>query len=134
MTIASLNMRGRYSDNGTTDKWRDINQLMKESKINLLTIQEAHLRQDEVDDLHTLFGTWLKIISSQGENHRAAGVAIVVNKDRSMHEDIEEYELVPRRALLAKVPWHGDLLLTVLNIYAPNNHAKSEIFFKTLKL
>ena len=68
MTIACLNMRGRYSDNGTTDKWRDI-QLMKESKINLLTIQEAHLRQDEVDDLHTLFGTWLQIRSSQGENH-----------------------------------------------------------------
>ena len=51
-----------------------------------------------------------------------------------MHEDIEEYELVPGRALLAKVPWHGDLLLTVLNIYAPNNHAESEIFFKNLKL
>ena len=134
MTIASLNMRGRYSDNGTTDKWRDINQLMKESKINLLTIQEAHLKQDEVDDLHTLFGTRLKIIASQGENHRAAGVAIVVNKERSMHEDIEEYELVPGRALLAKIPWHGDLLLTVLNVYAPNNHAESEIFFKNLEL
>jgi hypothetical protein len=57
MTIASLNMRGRYSNNGTTDKWRDINQLMKESKINMLAIQEAHLKQDEVDDLHTLSGT-----------------------------------------------------------------------------
>ena len=134
MTVASLNMRGRYSDNGTTDKWRDINQLIKESKINMLAVQETHLRQEEVDDLHNLFGTRLKILFSQGANCRAAGVAIVINKDRSMHENIDEYEMIPGRALLARIPWHGDLLLTVLNVYAPNNHAESETFFKELKL
>ena len=134
MTIASLNMRGRYSDNRTTDKWRDINQLMWESKINLLTIQEAHLKQEDVDDLHNLFGTCLKILFSQGTNHRAAGVAIIINKDRSMHKNIEEYEMVPGRALLAQIPWHGDQLLTMLNIYTLNNHTESEAFFKELKL
>jgi hypothetical protein len=51
-----------------------------------------------------------------------------------MHENIEEYEMIPGRALLAWIPWHGDLLLTVLNIYAPNNHTESETFFKELKL
>ena len=130
MTITSLNMRGRYSDNGTTDKWRDINQLMRESKINMLAIQETHLKQ-EVDNLHNLFGTHLKIIFSQGINHRAAGVAIVINKDHSMHENIEEYEMIPGRALLAQIPWQGDLLLTVLNIYAPNNHTESEALQRT---
>jgi len=134
MTIASLNMRGRYSDNGTTDKWRDINQLMRESKINILTLQEVHLRQEDVDSLHNLFGTRLKILFSQGANHRAAGVAIVINKDRSMHEHVEEYEMIPGRALLVQIPWQGDLLLTVLNIYAPNNHTENETFFKELKL
>jgi hypothetical protein len=54
MMLASLNMRGRYSDNGTTDKWRDINQYMKESKINLLTVQETHLTQEDVDNIHEL--------------------------------------------------------------------------------
>ena len=68
------------------------------------------------------------------QNHRAAGVAIVVNKEHSMHEDIKKYELVPGRALLAKILWHGNLLLTILNIYTPNNHTESEIFFKNLKL
>ena len=133
MTIASLNIRGRYSDNGTTDKWRDINQMMRESKINVLAIQEAHLRQEEVNDLHNLFGTCLRIILSQGPNHRATGVALVINKDRSMDRDTEEYEMVPGRALLARMPWHGDTLLTILNIYAPNNHAESKTFFKDLK-
>jgi hypothetical protein len=42
--------------------------------------------------------------------------------------------MCPGRALLAQIPWYGDLLLTVLNIYALNDHAKSEAFFKDLKL
>jgi hypothetical protein len=42
--------------------------------------------------------------------------------------------MIPGRALLARIPWHGDLLLTVLNIYTPNNHTESEAFFKELKL
>ncbi|KIM79697.1 hypothetical protein PILCRDRAFT_10185 [Piloderma croceum F 1598] len=83
----------------------------------MLTIQETHLKQEEVDDLHNLFGTRLKILFSQGTNHRAAGVAIVINKDCSMHENIEEYKMIPRRALLAQIPWH-----------------ESETFFKELKL
>ena len=61
-------------------------------------------------------------------------MAIVINKDHSMHENIEEYKIIPGRALLARIPWHGDLLLTVLNIYAPNNHTEIETFFKELKL
>ena len=69
MTIASLNMRGRYSDNGTTDKWRDINQHMKESKTNLLFLQEAHLTQEDVANIHDLYGTRLEVVFSQGENH-----------------------------------------------------------------
>jgi exonuclease III len=31
-------------------------------------------------------------------------LAIVINKDRSMHENIEEYEMIPGRALLAHIP------------------------------
>jgi len=61
------------------------NQLMRESKINMLAVQEPP-QVEEVDDLHNLFGTRLKILFSQGTNHRAAGVAIVINKDRSMHK------------------------------------------------
>jgi len=68
MIIALLNMRGRYS-NGMSDKWRDINQYMKESKINLLTVQEIHLMQEDMDDIHELYGTRLKIIFSQNKNH-----------------------------------------------------------------
>ena len=133
MTIASLNMRGRYSDNGKTDKWQDINQYMRESKTNLLTVQETHLTQEDVDNIHDLYGTRLKVIFSQGDNHRAAGVAVVINKERSMSAAIEEFEIIPGTALLARMPWHGDLLLTILNVYAPNGPAENETFWKELK-
>jgi exonuclease III len=133
MTIASLNMRGRYSDNGTNDKWRDINQYMKESKTNVLTVQETHLTQEDVDNIHDLYGRRLKILFSQGENPRAAGVATVINKERSMSMNLEEVEIVPGRALLVRMPWHGDLLLTILNIYAPNDRTENEAFWRELR-
>src|ERR1700683_5656178 len=110
MTIASLNMRGRYSDNGTTDKWQDINQYMRESRMNLLMVQEAHLTPEDIDNIHDLYRTCLKVIFSQGNNHRAAGAAIVTNKECSMSVNIEEYELIPSRALLACIHKHNDLL------------------------
>ena len=115
------------------DKWQDINQYMKESKTNLLMVQEAHLTQEDVDNIHDLYGTRLRVVFSQGDNHWAAGVAIVINKERSMSSNIEVFEVIPGRALLTRMPWHGDLLLTTLNIYAPNDHSDNEAFWKELK-
>ena len=106
---------------------------MREYKTNLLAVQEMHLTQEDVDNIHDLYGTRLKVIFSQGDNHRAAGVAIVINKERSMSTAIEEFEIIPGRALLACIPWHGDLLLTILNVYAPNGPAENETFWKELK-
>jgi exonuclease III len=50
-----------------------------------------------------------------------------------MTANVEEFELIPGRAHLIHTPWHGDLLLTILNIYAPNNHTDNETFWKELK-
>jgi len=50
-----------------------------------------------------------------------------------MHKNVEEYEMIPDEPYWHEYR-HGDLLLTVLNIYAPNNHTESENFFKELKL
>jgi hypothetical protein len=74
----------------------------------MLAIQEVHLNQEDVDDLHNLFRTHPKILFTQDTNCRAVGVAIIINKDCSMHKYIEEYEMIPGRALLAGIPWHGD--------------------------
>jgi hypothetical protein len=62
-------MKGRYSDNGTTDKWCDINQYIKKLKTNILMIQEAHLSEEDVNNIHDLYGTQVKVISSQSASH-----------------------------------------------------------------
>ena len=50
-----------------------------------------------------------------------------------MHVNIEDFELIPGRALITRILWHGDNLLTILNICAPNNHLENEAFWNELK-
>ena len=56
MKIATLNMRGQTNSNPLTptNKWEKINQLMKQRKLAMLAIQEAHLTnaQKEVRKLN----------------------------------------------------------------------------------
>jgi exonuclease III len=128
--IASLNMRGRGS--GQNDKWNNINQVMKEHRIAVLAIQEAHLTQQHVDNLHGLFGKRLQIHFSQGANTNAQGVAIILNRELTNVRGIQQWEIIPGRAILLTLPWHSDLKLTILNVYAPNPHNENQIFWEKL--
>jgi len=130
LKIASLNMRGRGSTG--ENKWNDINQIMREQRIGVLAVQEAHLTQDHVDNLHTLFGKRLQIHFLQGPNTNAQGVAIVLNKELTNVKGIDQIDVIPGRAMLITLPWHSDLSLTVLNIYAPNSHTENQTFWETL--
>lgn len=96
--IATLNMRGRTSSNPLLppDKWEKINQLMKQDKIGILTIQEAHLTDTQALNLEAQYKR-LKILKSQGTNPRAAGVAFVINRDIVPDQDIETYELMLKK-------------------------------------
>jgi exonuclease III len=133
--VASLNMRGHGpsgSDN-PENKWNHINQLVREKCIGVLAIQEAHLTPEYVDDLHKTFGKRLQIHFSQGANANARGVAIVLNREITNTHDIKQQEIVPGRAMLLKIPWHSNLTLTILNVYAPNAHNENQHFWQILK-
>lgn len=131
--IATLNMRGRSSSNPLLppNKWEKINQIMKQNRIGILTIQEAHLTDAQAADLEAQYKR-LKIIKSQGPNPRAAGVAFVINRDLIPDQNIKTFELVPGRALIAKIQWHADLIISILNIYAPNAPTENGQFWKTI--
>lgn len=133
--IASLNMRGRGApgDNNISNKWFHINQILKDKRIGILAIQEAHLTPDYTDTLHTLFGKRLHVAYSQGHNVNAQGVAFIINKDLLKTIEIETYEVVPGRALLLTIPWHNNQLLTILNVYAPNAPVENQNFWETLE-
>jgi exonuclease III len=53
----------------------------------------------------------------------------VINKDIAIHKDIVSHEIIPGRALLISMPWHSDMMLTMLNVYAPNNASENENFW-----
>lgn len=133
--IASLNMRGRgLPKNSSPDsKWNHINQLVKEKRIGVLAIQEAHLTPEYVEDLHRLFGKRLQIHYSQGSNTNAQGVAIVLNREMTNIHDVQQQDVIPGRAMLLTLPWHSDLSLTILNVYAPNAHNENKKFWEDLE-
>jgi exonuclease III len=97
-------------------------------------VQEAHLTQEHVDGLHTLFGKRLQIHFSQGPNINAQGVAIVLNKELTNIKGVDQQNIIPGRAMLITLPWHSNLSLTILNIYAPNAPSENQTFWETLDL
>ncbi|KAJ6469896.1 Endonuclease/exonuclease/phosphatase, partial [Mycena sanguinolenta] len=118
--ISSLNMRGRF--NKGEDKWLRINQLMRDRKIGILTLQETHLAPADVEDIHKIFGKRLQVYATLDLTApQSKGVAIVVNKEISNIEGITTKEIIPGRALHMTIPWHGNEKLTVLAAYAPND-------------
>jgi hypothetical protein len=76
--VAALNIKG----NGHTDpsngknKWNHINQIVRDEKIGILAIGEAHLNNSRCNNIEQIFGKRLKIIfSSLPNNPNAAGIA-----------------------------------------------------------
>ncbi|KII86547.1 hypothetical protein PLICRDRAFT_113737, partial [Plicaturopsis crispa FD-325 SS-3] len=108
---------------------------MKEKRLGVLAIQEAHLTDEHVSDLHNLFGKRLKILhSADPETQNARGVAVVLNKDITDTANVIQREIIPGRAMLVTIPWHSTLTLTILNIYAPNSTAENKQFWTDLQL
>ena len=123
MKIAALNINGIGNENPNhgQNKWNHINQLVKEHKINILAVGEAHLNESRHLAIETLFSKRLKVIYSKlPHSHNAAGIAIVLNKENTNVEGIETHEVIPGRALVIELNWHGTERISVLALYAPN--------------
>lgn len=134
--IASLNIRGGGSA-ATSYKWNHINQLMRERKIGILTIQESHLSKDDVNTFNRTFGERLILINSSDRyTQNARGVAIVVNRRivRIKRNHIKCHEIVAGRALQFSIPWkNNQSTLNILAVYAPNRANENEAFWKTIQ-
>ncbi|KIJ47341.1 hypothetical protein M422DRAFT_249194 [Sphaerobolus stellatus SS14] len=78
--IASINMRGGGST-ATEQKWQDINGLMREDRIAILTAQETHINNDRLSRLQSQFERQLLIKNSADPaTLNGKGVAIILNK------------------------------------------------------
>lgn len=132
--IATLNMRGRTSTNHLLppNKWEKINQLVKQKRIGILAIQEAHLTGEQATDLENQYKR-LRIVKSQGPNPRAAGVALVLNRDVIPDQETKNHVLIPGRAIVTTIQWHADLIISILNVYAPNAPTENGQFWPKIE-
>ncbi|KAF8844901.1 DNase I-like protein [Paxillus ammoniavirescens] len=126
-------MKGRYHRGD--DKWLHINQLVRDQRIGILALQETHLTKSEEDNVNQIFHHRLHVVSSSDPSApNAKGVALVINKHLTNSRGIQTFDIIPGRALLARIPWHKDSHLNILNVYAPNDNSSNEAFWDQLRL
>ncbi|KIJ09914.1 hypothetical protein PAXINDRAFT_86789 [Paxillus involutus ATCC 200175] len=124
-------MKGQY--HGGSDKWLHINQLVCDQQIGMLALQETHLTKTEEDAINDTFHHRLHVLSSlDPTSPNAKGVAIVINKQLTNSKNIRTFDIIPGRALLARIPWHKESHLNILNVYAPNDSTSNETFWTEL--
>ncbi|KAF5336211.1 hypothetical protein D9758_017781 [Tetrapyrgos nigripes] len=138
--IASLNIRGYGHTNTThpTHKWRHVNQIMRDKRIGILMVQEAHLTTERVTENEHLHKQLRIFHSSDPENPTGkAGVAIVLNRRLTSTSEVKIVEVIPGRALQITTNWHKQDKFTALTIYAPNvtenDGAENKQFWEKIK-
>ncbi|KAI0349338.1 DNase I-like protein, partial [Trametes cingulata] len=135
--LASLNIIGFRLNDGSDDsnKWLLVNQMMRDSRIGVLAVQEAHLDEKRADDIRSLFGQRLDLLFSADPSNPlgARGVAFVVNKKVLQASDLSLKEIVPGRAALLELTWSTNRRLKILNVYGPNDRQESAIFWRAIK-
>jgi len=134
LTLASLNMKGGGSA-ATQDKWPDIYQIMCTRKIGALAIQETHLTQSRIDNLHSQFPDRIHIINSPDPENPSGkgGVAIILNKQLTRWREVKSTTVIEGHALLLELPWRETSRLHILAVYAPNNPSNNRDFWNDIQ-
>ncbi|KAJ3474750.1 hypothetical protein NLI96_g12277 [Meripilus lineatus] len=129
-------MKGRNSSNDASEvsKWTKISQTMTEMRIGVLALQETHLDERHLQSIERLYGRKLKVFNTSDPRDptRAKGVAIVLNKHRTNTEGVTCEAIIPGRAMRMVHPWHKDLTLHILAVYAPNEPAENAGFWNKI--
>ncbi len=134
--VAALNIQGMGDTRAwhPNNKWKHVNQIMRQKKIGVLIVGEAHLNDERRDDIEALFNRRLKIFHSEDpDTPNARGVAIVLNKEITETENVVVTEIVPGRAILLETRWHQSEVLSILGVYAPVNPVHNARFWTTIR-
>jgi exonuclease III len=109
--------------------------MMREQKIGILIVCETHMSAAQALEIQDNFmGKRLKLFNYEyPENPAAKGIAIVLNREITNIEGVKIHYLIPGKAIVAVVPWHGTRTITVLGLYAPTESDEEKInFWNTL--
>ncbi|KAJ8454687.1 hypothetical protein ONZ51_g12888 [Trametes cubensis] len=118
---------GQAASGQVSEKWMLLNQIMREKKIAVLAVQEAHLDEERAGVLKRVFEETIEIVYSPDPDNRTAarGVAFVINK-RIVKQPKYEYRVVREgRVLLLDLEWSPTKRLRILNVYAPNDMTRN---------
>ncbi|KAJ7222446.1 hypothetical protein GGX14DRAFT_532294 [Mycena pura] len=104
---------------------------MLEENIGLLVVSETHMSQAQVTEIEeSHMKKRLKIFNSPDpDNPSTKGIALVVNRETMNIHGIRINYLIPGRALLAVVPYHGKHTHTVLALYGPTESVAEKVDF-----
>ncbi|KAK7007332.1 hypothetical protein R3P38DRAFT_3212320 [Favolaschia claudopus] len=108
---------------------------MREQKIGVLVVGEAHLDDNHKTDIDNLFGRAIRLEFTPDEEAPAAraGVAFIMNKNLVDTEGIKTIEIIPGRAMLLEMKNMDGTPLIILGVYAPNRPYLNAEFWKRLK-
>ncbi len=111
-----------------SNKWGKMYRLLTTSRIGVLLMQETHLTNERVADLHRMFANRIKILHSA---HPMAptqkeGVAVVLNKKIVNTDGAKMPVIVPGRVIQLSLPWRGGEKREPLCVYAPTSAGVAE--------
>ena len=126
--IVALNIKGNGHINPSNgkNKWNHINQIVRDEKIGILAVGEAHLNDERCNNIEQIFKI---IFSSLPNNPNVAGIAIVLNKDITETQNIKTHEIIPGHALMIELFWHANEHISILAVYAPSQNMSENTNF-----
>ncbi|KAJ7457218.1 hypothetical protein B0H11DRAFT_1692400, partial [Mycena galericulata] len=114
--------RGSRNLNDPKHKWPKINRILHDDRIGVLVVGETHLSDSQTVEINenNAYNTRMHVISSTDPAEPGKkGIAVVLNKQLTNTVGIKTWRLIPGRAMIVMLPWHGTCTLTVLAVYAP---------------
>jgi exonuclease III len=123
LNLSAININGRKktSIKHPEHKWHALHRLMHDNKTGVLIVGETHLSAEqavEIQESH--LARRMDIYNFPfPDDPSTKGIAIVLNRELTNTEGVQIHYLIPGRAILAVLPWHGKHKITVLGVYAP---------------
>ncbi|KAJ7273886.1 hypothetical protein C8J57DRAFT_1224796 [Mycena rebaudengoi] len=108
---------------------------MREKRIGILLVQEAHLNEEREDSIKTLFRKRLKVFRSEDPENPTGkgGVAVVLNRQLTNVSGVTITEIIPGRAIHVKTNWHREEIINIMGVYAPNDPTENAKFWKDIE-
>ncbi|KAJ7887854.1 hypothetical protein B0H14DRAFT_2304075, partial [Mycena olivaceomarginata] len=121
---------GNVNVHHNNNKWWRLNQIISHERLGILIVGEAHLDEERLNSINTVYKRQLLVHFSRDPNTpNANGVAIVISKGQLKTDGIITREIIPGRAMILETTQHDGTSLSILGVYAPNASGENAAFW-----